>query len=75
MKIVTCIIQFGLGKDNRHDLARVASEVKDADIIALQEVDRHWQRSGCVDAWVVAGLREDAGATIGSGRRIDVENG
>ena len=50
MKIVTYNIQFGLGKDNRYDLARIAGEVADADIIALQEVERHWQRSGCVDA-------------------------
>ena len=50
MKIVTYNIQYGLGKDNRYDLARVAGEVADADVIALQEVERHWQRSGCVDA-------------------------
>jgi len=50
MKVVTYNIQYGLGKDTRYDLARIASEVKDADIIALQEVDRHWQRSGCVDS-------------------------
>lgn len=50
MKIVTYNIQYGLGKDNRYDLARIASEVADADIIALQEVERHWQRSGCVDS-------------------------
>ncbi len=50
MRIVTYNIQYGLGKDNRYDLARIASEVQDADIIALQEVDRYWQRSGCVDS-------------------------
>ena len=50
MKLVTYNIQYGLGKDNRYDLGRVASEVESADVIALQEVDRHWQRSGCVDA-------------------------
>ncbi|MBA3777657.1 MAG: endonuclease/exonuclease/phosphatase family protein [Betaproteobacteria bacterium] len=50
MKVVTYNIQYGLGKDNRYDLARIANEVKDADIIALQEVDRHWQRSGCIDS-------------------------
>jgi endonuclease/exonuclease/phosphatase family metal-dependent hydrolase len=53
MKIVTYNIQYGLGKDKRYDLARIAGEVADADIIALQEVERHWQRSGCVDAPVV----------------------
>ncbi len=46
MKIVTYNIKFGLGKDGRFDLERIASEVDGADIIALQEVERHWQRSG-----------------------------
>lgn len=49
MKIVTYNIQFGLGKDGRFDLERVAREVDGADIIALQEVERYWQRSGNVD--------------------------
>ncbi|MCK5622306.1 MAG: hydrolase, partial [Alphaproteobacteria bacterium] len=49
MKIVTYNIQFGLGKDGRFDLERIASEVDGADIIALQEVERHWKRSGNVD--------------------------
>jgi len=49
MKIVTYNIQFGLGKDNRFDLQRVANEVEGADIIALQEVERYWQRSGNTD--------------------------
>ena len=50
MTLVTYNIQFGLGRDGRYDLARIAAEVAGADIIALQEVDRHWQRSGCVDS-------------------------
>jgi len=49
MKIVTYNIQFGLGKDGHFDLARIAREIEDADIIALQEVERYWQRSGNVD--------------------------
>ncbi len=49
MKIVTYNIQFGLGKDGRFDLERIASEVDGADIIALQEVERHWKRSGNFD--------------------------
>src|SRR6266513_5336429 len=55
MRLVTYNIQFGLGGDRRYDLARIAAEVHDADIIALQEVDRHWQRSGCVDSPAVLG--------------------
>lgn len=50
MKLVSYNIQFGRGKDRRYDLARIATEVRDGDVIALQEVDRHWQRSGCVDS-------------------------
>ena len=49
MKIVTYNIQFGLGKDGSFDLERIASEIDGADIIALQEVERHWQRSGNVN--------------------------
>jgi len=49
MKIVTYNIQFGLGKDERFDLERIASEVDGADIIALQEVERYWHRSGNTD--------------------------
>ena len=55
MKIVTYNIQFGLGKDGRFDLERVASEVDGADVIALQEVERYWKRSGNVDQVVQLG--------------------
>jgi endonuclease/exonuclease/phosphatase family metal-dependent hydrolase len=55
MKFVTYNIQYGLGKDDRYDLARIAREVENADVICLQEVERHWQRSGCVDAPAVLG--------------------
>ena len=53
MKLVTYNIRYGLGQDNRYDLARIAREIEGADVIALQEVERHWQRSGCVDSPVV----------------------
>jgi endonuclease/exonuclease/phosphatase family metal-dependent hydrolase len=49
MKIVTYNIQFGSGKDGRIDLGRIAQTVDGADVIALQEVDRHWRRSGMTD--------------------------
>lgn len=55
MKLVTYNIQYGLGREGRYDLARIADEVRGADIVALQEVDRYWQRSGCVDAPAVLG--------------------
>ena len=50
MRIATYNIQYGLGSDGNYDLARIASEVADADIIGLQEVDRFWKRSGMVDS-------------------------
>jgi len=49
MKVVTYNIQFGLGKDGRNDLQRIASTVAGAQIIALQEVERNWEHSGRVD--------------------------
>ena len=49
MRIVTYNIQFGTGKDGRIDLGRIARSVDGADVIALQEVDRNWRRSGMTD--------------------------
>lgn len=46
MKFVSFNIQYGFGADGRYDLARVAQAVAGADVIALQEVERHWKRSG-----------------------------
>ncbi len=49
MKLVTYNIRFGLGADQKIDLERITDTVKNADIIALQEVERYWQRSGMTD--------------------------
>ena len=49
MRLVTYNIQFGKGRDGRFDLRRIADAVRDADVIALQEVERHWLRSGMTD--------------------------
>ena len=49
MKFVTYNIQYGLGRDARYDLDRTAKVIEGADVIALQEVERFWQRSGNVD--------------------------
>ena len=45
MKLLSYNIQYGFGSDGRYDLPRVAEVLKTADIIACQEVDRHWSRS------------------------------
>ena len=49
MNVVSYNIHYGKGKDGRYDLARIAGEIQDADVIALQEVERFWQRSGMAD--------------------------
>ena len=49
MKIVTYNIQFGRGRDGKVDLNRIVETTRGADVIALQEVDRYWPRSGDVD--------------------------
>jgi endonuclease/exonuclease/phosphatase family metal-dependent hydrolase len=46
MKLISYNIQYGKGKDGRYDLARIAGEIEHGDVIALQEVERFWQRSG-----------------------------
>ena len=56
MKFITYNIQYGLGRDGRYDLERTARVLEGADVIALQEVERFWKRSGNVDQ--VAGLVE-----------------
>lgn len=49
MKVVTYNIQYSRGKDERYDLPRIVDTVRDADIIALQEVERYWPRTGMSD--------------------------
>jgi endonuclease/exonuclease/phosphatase family metal-dependent hydrolase len=45
MKLISYNIQYGYGSDGRYDLGRCAGLVDGADIIALQEVERHWLRT------------------------------
>lgn len=54
MKLVTYNTQYGVGRDGRYDLARIAGAVDGADIIALQEVTRNFARNGGAD--MVEGL-------------------
>lgn len=49
MKLVSYNIQYGFGSDGRYDLPRISEAVRGADVIALQEVERHWSRSGFDD--------------------------
>ena len=43
MLIVSYNTQYGCGRDGRIDLDRIADSVRRADIIGLQEVERHWR--------------------------------
>ncbi len=56
MRLVTYNIRYSLGQDGRYDLARVVRAVEGADIIALQEVERFWPRSGMADQPAEIGL-------------------
>src|SRR5262245_15714075 len=49
MRAVSYNIQYGVGRDRRLDLARAMKSVADADIIALQEVERNWRKSRMAD--------------------------
>jgi endonuclease/exonuclease/phosphatase family metal-dependent hydrolase len=45
MKFTTYNIQYGFGADGLYSLARIADTIRDRDLIAVQEVDRHWSRT------------------------------
>lgn len=49
IRFVTYNTQFCTGLDGRTDIDRIVSEIEGADVIALQEVDRHWARTGYLD--------------------------
>jgi len=49
MQLVSYNMRYGLGRDSKNDLKRIADSVEGADVIALQEVERYWQRSGMID--------------------------
>lgn len=85
MKCVTYNVQYGIGLDGRYDIARIADAVREADVIALQEVTRNNPRNGGRD--MVAELREalplhfacygpnlevEMGSHVRDGRAVDV---
>lgn len=49
MRLVSYNTQYGRGRDGVFDLERITAAIAGADIIALQEVERFWQRSGLID--------------------------
>ncbi|MGH6719574.1 MAG: endonuclease/exonuclease/phosphatase family protein [Alphaproteobacteria bacterium] len=81
MLFVSYNIRYGLGQDGRYDLARAVAAVDEADVIAFQEVEVNWPRTGMVDQpraigellprhhWVYGPAFDvDAGTADGSGR-------
>lgn len=49
MRLLSFNIQYGFGADGVYDLNRAAQVIAGADIACLQEVDRHWSRTGMDD--------------------------
>lgn len=85
MKCVSYNIQYGIGLDERYDLARIIDCVRGADVIALQEVTRNHADNGGRD--MVAGIRAllpdyfavygpnfeaDMGSHIKDGKAVDL---
>ena len=56
MRLVSYNIQYGIGLDGCYDLARIVDAVREADVIALQEVSRNIPNNGGRD--MVAELAE-----------------
>jgi len=87
MRMVGYNIQYGTGKDGNVDLARIADDIGDADIVCLQEVERHCSKTGMTDQpaafaalfpdhyWVYgAGVDTDAATPDDRGRRRQFGN-
>ncbi len=75
MKLVTFNIQFGRGRDGLIELARMADVVREADIICLQEVDRHWRRTGMADQVAeIMALFPDRYVVFGAGLDVDASH-
>jgi len=83
MKIVSYNIQYGFGRDRRMDFDRIAEEIRGADIIALQEVTRHFFRNENADMVAIfenlfpdyftafgPACEVDAGSTVEDGKAV-----
>lgn len=49
IRFVTYNTQYCTGLDGRTDVQRITDEVRGADVICLQEIDRFWNRTGYAD--------------------------
>ena len=72
MKLASYNIQYGFGRDGAFNIERIAEAVIGADVIALQEVERFWQRSEmCDEAQAIADLLADYHWVYGAGVDLD----
>lgn len=72
MRLLSFNIQYGFGADGVYDLSRAAGVIAGADIACLQEVDRHWSRTGFDDQpALLQGLLPDHYAVFGPGFDMD----
>lgn len=72
MKLASYNIQFGRGPDGQFDLQRIADDIGAADLIALQEVETHCERSGMVhQPQVLADIFADMHWVFGPGIDLD----
>lgn len=73
MRLVSYNIQYGVGRDGRLDLDRIADSVAGGDIIALQEVTRGSPRNGRIDMVAELGRRlPDYFHVFGSGLDVGI---
>lgn len=76
MKFASFNVQYGIGLDGNYDAARIVDAVKDADIIALQEVTRNFRSNGHADLPAVfSGLLPDRYHAFGAGMVVDSGSG
>lgn len=72
MKFVSFNIQYGLGLDGKFNVQRIADAIRDADIIALQEVTRNLPKNSRADLpEVIAGLLPEFFHAFGAGAVTD----
>lgn len=72
MKLASYNIQYGFGRDGVFGLERIAEALAGADLIALQEVERFWQRSQMRDeAQEIADLLGDYHWVYAAGVDLD----
>ena len=72
MRLLSFNIQYGFGADGVYDLSRAAGVIAGADIACLQEVDRHWSRTGFDDQpALLAAMLPDRHMVFGPGFDMD----